>query len=59
MCTLGIVKGKEEISQKALEDYAKVFSQPLSAAHIRVLAALFGWAPEDVPSAMVEELTAL
>lgn len=57
MRALGIAKGQERISQQALDDYVRVFNQPLSAAHIRVLTSLFGWAPEDVPTVVVEELS--
>ncbi|GJM85000.1 hypothetical protein PR202_ga00727 [Eleusine coracana subsp. coracana] len=59
MRALGIVNDREHINQKALDDYSMVSSQPLSASHIGVLTALFGWAPEDVPNVSTEELHVL
>jgi hypothetical protein len=38
-----LIKDGEGISQQAIKDYEKVFSETLSLAHIEALAALFGW----------------
>jgi hypothetical protein len=41
---------REQLSQHILDEYAQRFQQPLSALHIKALAALFGWlSPDDVP----------
>lgn len=51
MRSLGIIDDEQEhINQKAMNDYAKMFEQPLSVAHVQALAALFGWAPPDEPT---------
>jgi len=42
-----IISEQEGIDQQALEEYAKFFTQPLSASHIQALAALFGWSSLD------------
>jgi mannosylglycoprotein endo-beta-mannosidase len=38
---------REQLGQHNLEEYAQRFQQPLSALHIKALAALFGWLPPD------------
>jgi hypothetical protein len=43
MRSLGIIGKNQGIDQQAQEEYAKFFSEPLSSAHLAVLAALFGW----------------
>jgi len=49
MRALHVIKESEGFSQEALDDYGKLFGQPLPTSHVRALAALFGWAtPEDV-----------
>lgn len=57
MRSLGLVNDKVQINQQALDDYAKVFSQPLTQVHIQALAALFGWAPADVLAVTTEGLS--
>ena len=47
MRSLDIISEQEGIDQQALEEYAKFFTQPLSASHIQALAALFGWSSPD------------
>jgi hypothetical protein len=41
--TLNILGESDGINQQAQEEYAKVFSEPLSTSNIQALAALFGW----------------
>lgn len=36
-----MVNEHDAIDQQALDDYAKLFEQPLSESHIKALAALF------------------
>lgn len=49
MCTLEVISEHEGIDQQAQDDYAKLFSQPLSDSHIQALAALFKWSiPEEL-----------
>jgi hypothetical protein len=43
MKALKIIDEKGSVDQQAEEDYAKIFSEPLSDSHVEVLAALFGW----------------
>jgi hypothetical protein len=43
MRSLGIIGKNQGIDQQAQEEYAKLFSKPLSSAHLAALAALFGW----------------
>ena len=47
MRSLGIELEREHVNQKVMEDYAKLFSGPLSASHVQALAALFGWSPPE------------
>jgi hypothetical protein len=44
MRSLGVASEEEAIEKPALDDYAMVFQNPLSASQVRALAALFGWA---------------
>lgn len=45
---LGFTEGGNKVSAESLEQYSKVFEQPLSQSHLRALAALFGFeAPPD------------
>jgi hypothetical protein len=48
MATLHIISETEDISQEAIDAYAKLFSQPLSQCHVEALAALFGWSAPSV-----------
>jgi hypothetical protein len=49
MRALHVIQESEGINQDALDEYGKLFGQPLPASHVQALAALFGWAtPEDV-----------
>jgi hypothetical protein len=43
MRTLNIIGETDGISQQAQDEYAKLFSEPLSASSIKALAILFGW----------------
>jgi hypothetical protein len=43
MRSLGIIGKNQGIDQQAQEEYAKLFSKPLSSTHLAALAALFGW----------------
>jgi hypothetical protein len=43
MRNLGLIGENEGIDQQAQEEYARLFSEPLSDIHIAALAALFGW----------------
>jgi hypothetical protein len=55
MQTLGVIGDNVGIDQQAQEEYAKLFSEPLSATHIAALAALFGWRSlEEQSVAMVD-----
>jgi hypothetical protein len=47
MRSLSIIGETDGIDQQAKEEYAKVFSEPLSDSHIQALAALFGWSSLD------------
>jgi hypothetical protein len=47
MRSLSIIGENDGIDQQAKEEYAKVFSEPLSDSHIKALAALFGWSSLD------------
>jgi hypothetical protein len=47
MRSLDIELEHEHVNQKAMDDYAKLFSSPLSASHVQALAALFGWSPPE------------
>lgn len=42
--SLNLAMEQEHVDQRILNDYAKLFSHPLSTSHIQALAALFGWA---------------
>ena len=56
MRSLDIELEHEHVCAKAMDDYAKLFSGPLSASHVQALAALFGWTPPDdyrCPSVLV------
>jgi hypothetical protein len=43
MRSLGDIGENVNIDRQAQEEYAKLFSKPLSATHITTLTALFGW----------------
>jgi hypothetical protein len=43
MRSLDIIGEQDGISKQAQDEYAKLFSQPLSASHLQALATLFGW----------------
>jgi hypothetical protein len=45
---------REWIPQTTLNEYARLFLQPLSAMQIQALASLFGWALPGVEGAQVE-----
>jgi hypothetical protein len=45
MNSLGMLLEEAEVSSAALQKYAELFSNPLSAIQIKALAALFGWSP--------------
>ena len=47
MRSLGIELEREHVNQKIMDDYAKLFSGPLSASHVQALAVLFGWSPPE------------
>ena len=47
MRSLDIISENEGISQQALDDYAKLFVQPLSDSQLQALAALFNWSLPD------------
>jgi hypothetical protein len=47
MRSLDIISENEGISQQALDDYAKLFVQPLSDSQLHALAALFNWSLPD------------
>lgn len=44
---LGLLQDVEKVSQEALDNYCKLFLNPLTDAHLSALAALFGWKVED------------
>jgi hypothetical protein len=48
MRALGIGDNQERIRQEDMDEYAKLFKQLLSDAHIGALAALFGWSHPDL-----------
>jgi hypothetical protein len=43
MRNLGVIGENENIDHQVQEEYARLFSEPLSDIHIVALAALFGW----------------
>jgi hypothetical protein len=43
MRSLGVIGENDDIDQQAQEEYARLFSEPLSATHLAALIALFGW----------------
>ena len=47
MRTLNVIQENEGISTASLEEYAKLFAQPLSEEHLFALACLFGWRSPD------------
>lgn len=47
MRSLGFGENQERLRQEDMDEYAKLFSQPLSEAHIKALAMLFGWTIPD------------
>lgn len=47
MRTLEVIQEQEGIDDVALQNYAKLFSQPLSDTHLFALACLFGWRMPD------------
>jgi hypothetical protein len=56
MKALKIIGENGSIDQHAEDEYARIFSEPLSDQHIRALATLFGWA---FPSADRAEVNAI
>ena len=49
MRTLELIEEHEGIDQQALDEYAKLFEQPLPDAHLQALAAFFHWSlPENL-----------
>jgi hypothetical protein len=49
MKTLGVALEEAAISSEALEEYAGIFSAPLSTTQNKGLVALFGWStPEGI-----------
>ena len=49
MQSLDILDEHEGIDQQAMDDYARLFGQPLSDPHVQALAALFNWSlPEEL-----------
>jgi hypothetical protein len=55
MCNLEVITEHEGVSPQALEDYEKIFGQPLSGRHLEALAALFNWALPDLGVLDVEQ----
>jgi hypothetical protein len=47
MRSLGIRGEQERLQQEDIDEYAKLFKQLLSEAHVRALTALFGWSLPD------------
>jgi len=47
MRSLGILDENKGIDQQAIDDYAKLFGQPLSDSQLQALAALFCWSLPD------------
>lgn len=47
MQALDILGEQEGIDQQALDDYAKLFGQPLCDSHVCALTALFNWSLPD------------
>jgi hypothetical protein len=47
MRSLGIGGEQERLQQEDIDEYAKLFKQLLSEAHVRALTALFGWSLPD------------
>ncbi|XP_020399441.1 histone-lysine N-methyltransferase EZ2 isoform X4 [Zea mays] len=45
MRALQVIDENEGISQEALDNYCRLFEQPLPPSHVQALAALFGWTP--------------
>jgi hypothetical protein len=54
MKSLGIVHEESTVSSDALDRYAVMFSNSLTAAQIKALAALFGWSPPADPIVLGE-----
>jgi hypothetical protein len=48
MQSLGVIGENEGMDQHAQEEYARIFSKPLSATHLAALTALFGWKTLDI-----------
>jgi hypothetical protein len=40
---MGIIKEQEGITEQAMEDYVKLFANPLTDAHLEALTTLFNW----------------
>lgn len=40
---LGFTNAENKVTVSSLEEYSRVFDQPLGLEHLRALAALFGW----------------
>lgn len=48
MRTLNIIEEHEGITPNALDEYFKLFGQPLSDSHLQALTALFNWSLPEV-----------
>jgi beta-glucosidase/6-phospho-beta-glucosidase/beta-galactosidase len=48
MRTLELIEEHEGIDQQALDDYAKLFAQPLPDSHLQALATLFHWSLPEI-----------
>ena len=60
MKSLDVIGEHEGIDQQARDEYAKLFCQPLTDAHLIALSAMFNWAlPEDFGSMENNELLEL
>jgi hypothetical protein len=55
MLKLGLTSEQEAPGPKALEDYSRLFTKPLSQSHVAALAALFGWHVPDLEQATRED----
>jgi len=57
MRSLDVLRDQDGIDEAALDEYAKLFSQPLSDTHSLALACLFGWhTPEELIEGSSEAL---
>ena len=57
MQSLDVLCDQDGIDEAALDEYTKLFSQPLSDTHSLALACLFGWhTPEELIEGSSEAL---